>query len=107
MTQGPSPRSGLTRSLTHKEHELVNRLDRLKFFLATVRSRWSGDNLSSSAAAAAGLPSGLYHCTGTDIVRALVFRFEAFGRLFEEGVFSGLWNLKPGMDACLEEHKFV
>ncbi|THG93423.1 hypothetical protein EW145_g8379, partial [Phellinidium pouzarii] len=55
--------------------------------------------------------SGLYHITGTDIVRALVFRFEAFGRpvrnmkKFEEGVFSDLRNLKPGTDACLEEPK--
>ncbi|KAI8992820.1 hypothetical protein BD414DRAFT_535396 [Trametes punicea] len=54
---------------------------------------------------------GLYHITGTDIVRALVFRFEAFGRpvrnmkKFEEGVFSDLRNLKPGVDACLEEPK--
>ncbi|KAG6831377.1 hypothetical protein H0H87_005307 [Tephrocybe sp. NHM501043] len=53
----------------------------------------------------------LYHITGTDIVRALVFRFEAFGRpvrnmkKFEEGVFSDLRNLKPGVDACLEEPK--
>ncbi|KAF5329612.1 hypothetical protein D9619_009408 [Psilocybe cf. subviscida] len=55
--------------------------------------------------------NGLYHVTGTDIVRALVFRFEAFGRpvrnmkKFEEGVFSDLRNLKPGVDACLEEPK--
>jgi hypothetical protein len=55
--------------------------------------------------------SGLYHITGTDIVRALVYRFEAFGRpvtnmkKFEEGVFSDLRNLKPGTDACLEEPK--
>ncbi|EIN11939.1 STE-domain-containing protein, partial [Punctularia strigosozonata HHB-11173 SS5] len=41
----------------------------------------------------------------------LVFRFEAFGRpvrnmkKFEEGVFSDLRNLKPGVDACLEEPK--
>jgi transcription factor STE12 len=55
--------------------------------------------------------SGLYHITGTDIVRALVFRFEAFGRpvrnmkKFEEGVFSDLRNLKPGTDATLEEPK--
>ncbi|KAF8884475.1 STE like transcription factor-domain-containing protein [Infundibulicybe gibba] len=55
--------------------------------------------------------NGLYHITGTDIVRALVFRFEAFGRpvrnmkKFEEGVFSDLRNLKPGQDACLEEPK--
>lgn len=55
--------------------------------------------------------NGLYHITGTDIVRALVFRFEAFGRpvrnmkKFEEGIFSDLRNLKPGVDACLEEPK--
>lgn len=54
---------------------------------------------------------GLYHITGTDIVRALVFRFDAFARpvrnmkKFEEGVFSDLRNLKPGNDACLEEPK--
>ncbi|KII90235.1 hypothetical protein PLICRDRAFT_84698, partial [Plicaturopsis crispa FD-325 SS-3] len=50
----------------------------------------------------------------------LVFRFAAFGRpvrsgsppspggymkKFEEGVFSDLRNLKPGIDACLEEPK--
>lgn len=44
-------------------------------------------------------------------VRALSFRFEAFGRpvkatkKWEEGVFSDLRNLKPGQDACLEEPK--
>lgn len=55
--------------------------------------------------------NSLYHITGTDIVRALVFRFEAFGRpvrnmkKFEEGIFSDLRNLKPGVDASLEEPK--
>ncbi|KAH8831129.1 STE like transcription factor-domain-containing protein [Flagelloscypha sp. PMI_526] len=55
--------------------------------------------------------AGRYHVSGTDIVRALVFRFEAFGRpvvnhkKFEEGVFSDLRNLKPGVDASLEEPK--
>ena len=40
-----------------------------------------------------------------------MFRFEAFGRpvrnmkKFEEGIFSDLRNLKPGVDACLEEPK--
>ncbi len=44
-------------------------------------------------------------------VRALSFRFEAFGRpvsstkKWEEGVFSDLRNLKPGTDASLEEPK--
>ena len=70
--------------------------------------------------------NGLYHVTGTDIgeslftvialsqpVRALAFRFEAFGRpikstkKWEEGVFSDLRNLKPGTDASLEEPKSV
>ncbi|CED85281.1 STE12 [Phaffia rhodozyma] len=55
--------------------------------------------------------AGLYHISGTDIIRALVFRFEAFARpvvnmkKFEEGVFSDLRNLKPGTDACLEDPK--
>ncbi len=46
-------------------------------------------------------------------VRALAFRFEAFGRpvklaavkKFEEGVFSDLRNLKPGEDSSLEKPK--
>ncbi|GAB5585653.1 hypothetical protein Unana1_00553 [Umbelopsis nana] len=51
---------------------------------------------------------GLLYITGTDIVRSLLFRFHAFGRLvtnikkFEEGIFSDLRNLKPGTDSCLE-----
>ncbi|KAF8591785.1 STE-domain-containing protein, partial [Ramaria rubella] len=101
-------------------------LDRLKFFLATAPSRWSAPDtapapqhhpalnrflLPSGEYVTCVLWSGLYHITGTDIVRALVFRFDAFGRpvrnmkKFEEGVFSDLRNLKPGHDACLEEPK--
>jgi transcription factor STE12 len=47
--------------------------------------------------------------TGTDIVRCLSFRFQAFGRplykvkKFEEGVFTDLRNLKSGVDATTEE----
>ena len=128
---------GLSRPLVHKERELLAHLERLKFFLATAPSRWteSGDaNTSDPSALPVGHPNsahpalnrfllpnseyvscvlwgGLYHIPGTDIVRALVFRFEAFGRpvrnmkKFEEGVFSDLRNLKPGVDACLEEPK--
>ncbi|KAJ1983734.1 hypothetical protein H4R34_001112 [Dimargaris verticillata] len=50
-----------------------------------------------------------YYITSTDIIRALVFRFQAIGRpvrklkKFEEGVFSDLRNLKSGVDASLEE----
>ncbi|KAG5353081.1 hypothetical protein C0989_010463 [Termitomyces sp. Mn162] len=52
---------------------------------------------------------GIYYITGRDIVRALIFRFEASGRpvhnmkKFEDGVISDLHNLRPGIDACLEE----
>ena len=108
------------------QRELMAYLDRLKFFLATAPSRWSTPDvppsseqhpalnrflLPSGEYVSCVLWSGLYHITGTDIVRALVFRFEAFGRpvrnikKFEEGVFSDLRNLKPGHDACLEEPK--
>lgn len=129
----------LSRPLTPKEQESIAHLDRLKYFLATAPSRWSSAGSSRSTDDALGdpgavghtsshpsmnrflLPSseyvscvlwgGIYHITGTDIVRALVFRFEAFGRpvrnmkKFEEGVFSDLRNLKPGVDATLEEPK--
>ncbi|KAI0776690.1 hypothetical protein BD413DRAFT_468800 [Trametes elegans] len=149
LTDNPGPYGGLSRPLTLQERDLLEHLDRLKFFLATAPSRWnaaSGDlalsgavpGTSTGMGLVSGVPaghqqsahptlnrfllpnqeyvscvlwSGLYHITGTDIVRALVFRFEAFGRpvrnmkKFEEGVFSDLRNLKPGVDACLEEPK--
>lgn len=127
----------LSRSLTAKEQDNMAHLDRLKYFLATAPSRWSSasssrspdDSLGDPASHSSSHPSmnrfllpsseyvscvlwsGIYHITGTDIVRALVFRFEAFGRpvrnmkKFEEGVFSDLRNLKPGVDATLEEPK--
>ncbi|KAI9296327.1 transcription factor, STE-like protein, partial [Neoconidiobolus thromboides FSU 785] len=53
--------------------------------------------------------NSLFFMTGTDIVRSLVYRFECYGRpvknfkKFEEGIFSDLRNLKPGIDAILEE----
>lgn len=49
-----------------------------------------------------------FFITGTDIVKVLVWRFQNAGRCltslkkFEEGVFSDLRNLKPGIDATLE-----
>lgn len=49
-----------------------------------------------------------FYITGTDIVKVLVWRFNNAGRQitspkkFEEGVFSDLRNLKPGIDATLE-----
>ncbi|KAG8215457.1 STE like transcription factor-domain-containing protein [Butyriboletus roseoflavus] len=127
----------LSRSLTTKEQDNIAHLDRLKYFLATAPSRWSSPGSSRSADTidhasvthtsshpsmnrfllptseyvSCVLWSGTYHITGTDIVRTMVFRFEAFGRpirnmkKFEEGIFSDLRNLKPGVDATLEEPK--
>ncbi|KAI5149262.1 transcription factor STE12 [Enteropsectra breve] len=49
-----------------------------------------------------------FYITGTDIVKILVWRFQSSGRQinsikkFEEGIFSDLRNLKPGIDATLE-----
>ena len=69
---------------------------------------------SSKHPAQYGLTShrnNLFHISGTDIVRCLSFRFQAFGRpvknskKFEEGIFSDLRNLKSGTDASLEEPK--
>nr|AEG78628.1 STE12 [Cryptococcus gattii] len=134
MTPLPAPTNVAPRPLTERESYLVKHLSRLQFFLATAPTRWMGtgertsssfhDNSLSSPHSNLNrflLPNGehvacvfwngLYHITGTDIVRALVFRFEAFSRpvrnikKFEEGVFSDLRNLKPGTDACLEEPK--
>ncbi|KAA1466901.1 STE-domain-containing protein [Dentipellis sp. KUC8613] len=130
LTDDSSRSGGLSRPLTLQEKERLSHLDRLKFFLATAPSRWSATAPSDADTHPSAhhpalnrflLPNqeyvtcvlwnGLYHITGTDIVRALVFRFEAFGRpvrnmkKFEEGIFSDLRNLKPGVDACLEEPK--
>ncbi|KAH7882740.1 STE-12 alpha [Phlebopus sp. FC_14] len=131
----------LSRPLTPTEQQNLAHLDGLKYFLATAPSRWSSSDssclpddspghvsntqghissshpsmnrflLPSSEFVTCVLWSDQYYITGTDIVRALVFRFEAFGRpvrnmkKFEEGVFSDLRNLKPGVDATLEEPK--
>lgn len=133
-TSAPTHGTPIPRSLTIHEQDMIAQLDKLKYFLATAPSRWSSPNSSASDVLVQHpqtashpamnrflLPSGefvscvlwggLYHITGTDIVRALVFRFDAFARpvrnmkKFEEGVFSDLRNLKPGNDACLEEPK--
>ncbi|CAG8451758.1 3528_t:CDS:2 [Ambispora leptoticha] len=95
----------------------MEQVDELKYWLATAPCNWEPDQnirrylLPTGEYVSCVLWNGLYHITGTDIVRSLVFRFQAFGRpvknikKFEEGVFSDLRNLKPGMDASLEEPK--
>jgi hypothetical protein len=97
--------------------ERLNQIDELKYFLGTATNDWEPNRQVLSFP----LPTGeslscvfwndLFHVTGTDIVRTLLYRFHLFGRpvtnlkKFEEGIFSDLRNLKPGMDASLEEPK--
>lgn len=95
----------------------MEQVDDLKYWLATAPCNWESDQnirrylLPTGESISCVLWNSLYHITGTDIVRSLVFRFQAFGRpvknikKFEEGVFSDLRNLKPGTDASLEEPK--
>ncbi|KAF8870358.1 STE like transcription factor-domain-containing protein, partial [Mucidula mucida] len=61
--------------LTAQETDRLAHLDRLKFFLATAPSGWEKNAALRNM------------------------------KKFEEGVFSDLRNLKPGVDACLEEPK--
>ncbi|ORY22438.1 STE like transcription factor-domain-containing protein [Naematelia encephala] len=118
----PIPSGLAPRPLTDEEKVRVDTLGSLQFFLATAPTKWTEAGaaplsnickyqLPNGEHVSCVLWNGLYHITGTDIVRALAFRFEAFGRpikltkKWEEGVFSDLRNLKPGTDACLEEPK--
>ncbi|KAI8335389.1 STE like transcription factor-domain-containing protein [Chlamydoabsidia padenii] len=93
-------------------------IDDLKLFLATAANNWDPSSpplkrfhLPTGESISCVLWNGLFFVTGTDIVRSLTFRFHAFGRpitnakKFEEGIFSDLRNLKPGIDARLEEPK--
>lgn len=54
------------------------------------------------------LYNGHFYITGTDIVKLLMWKFNHVGiniislKKFEEGIFSDLRNLKPGIDATLE-----
>ncbi|KAI8987885.1 STE like transcription factor-domain-containing protein [Mycotypha africana] len=103
---------------THENtDERLRKIDELKYFLCTATNDWD----PNQAVRTFPLPTGesvscvfwneLFHITGTDIVRCLLYRFHLFGRpvtnlkKFEEGIFSDLRNLKPGMDASLEEPK--
>ncbi|KAJ5833306.1 hypothetical protein N7474_001617 [Penicillium riverlandense] len=91
--------------------------DAVKYFLLSAPVDWQPDQLIRRFLLPTGdyvscvLWNNLFHMSGTDIVRCLAFRFQAFGRpvknskKFEEGIFSDLRNLKAGTDATLEEPK--
>ena len=89
----------------------------MKYFLISAPVDWQHDQyirrflLPTGEYVSCVLWNNLFHISGTDIVRCLSFRFQAFGRpvknskKFEEGIFSDLRNLKSGTDASLEEPK--
>ncbi|KAK5115914.1 hypothetical protein LTR62_000370 [Meristemomyces frigidus] len=95
----------------------LQQVDNLKYFLISAPVDWSQDQyirrflLPTGEYVSCVLWNNLFHISGTDIVRCLAFRFQAFGRpvknskKFEEGIFSDLRNLKSGTDASLEEPK--
>ncbi|KAI1925378.1 hypothetical protein LOZ04_001977 [Ophidiomyces ophidiicola] len=104
-------------SLPQDAQVALQQVDNLKYFLISAPVDWAPDQLIRRFLLPTGdyvscvLWNNLFHISGTDIVRCLSFRFQAFGRpvkntkKFEEGIFSDLRNLKAGTDASLEEPK--
>jgi len=106
------------KSISHlSKSQISDELKNLKLFLNSAPSEMNPNNpvrthnLPNDTSITCVLWNGIFHITGADIVKALLFRFQAFGRQiknfrkFEEGVFSDLRQLKPGVDASLEEAK--
>lgn len=104
-------------SLPQDAQVALQQVDNLKFFLISAPVEWQNEQyirrflLPTGEYVSCVLWNNLFHISGTDIVRCLSFRFQAFGRpvknskKFEEGIFSDLRNLKSGTDASLEEPK--
>lgn len=104
-------------ALPHDAQVALQQVDNLKYFLISAPVDWVQDQvirrflLSTGEYVSCVLWNNLFHISGTDIVKCLQFRFQAFGRpvrnpkKFEEGIFSDLRNLKAGTDASLEEPK--
>ncbi|KAI1818673.1 STE like transcription factor [Poronia punctata] len=104
-------------ALPHATQVALQQVDNLKYFLISAPVDWQPEHyirrflLPTGEYVSCVLWNNLFHISGTDIVRCLSFRFNAFGRpvknskKFEEGIFSDLRNLKAGTDASLEEPK--
>lgn len=104
-------------SLPQDAQVALQQVDNLKYFLISAPVDWTPESyirrflLPTGEYVSCVLWNNLFHISGTDIVRCLSFRFQAFGRpvknskKFEEGIFSDLRNLKSGTDASLEEPK--
>jgi hypothetical protein len=88
-----------------------------KLFLSTAPVNWNPNEsirrfaLPDGSSVSCVLWNELFHISGTDIVRALTYRFQCLGRSvstqkkFEEGIFSDLRNLKAMSDSSLEESR--
>ncbi|CCC70786.1 hypothetical protein NCAS_0F03020 [Naumovozyma castellii] len=98
--------------------ESLDFIEDLKFFLTTAPVNWQENQIirryyldNNQGFISCVFWSNLYYITGTDIVKACMYRMEKFGRAitqkkkFEEGIFSDLRNLKCGVDATLEQPK--
>ncbi|ODV93927.1 hypothetical protein PACTADRAFT_24213, partial [Pachysolen tannophilus NRRL Y-2460] len=98
--------------------ESLRLIDDLKFFLATAPANWQENQIirryylnNQEGFISCIFWKNIYYITGTDIVRAISYKFKHFGRelsdqkKFEEGVFSDLRSLKCGTDAVLEMPK--
>lgn len=103
--------------LANQYAKTLNDLVALKVFLASAPVNWPPNQiikpfeLPTEEVVSCICWNGVFYVTGTDIVRCLTYRFQAFGRQvrnkkkFEEGIFSDLRNLKCNSDAILEEPK--
>lgn len=110
MPRQPGSSPGPAYGQTPAQKELLH-------FLATAPRLWTSPTdppvrkykMASGEEISCVFWKGRFFITGTDIVKILIFHFQQMGRgilnpkKFEEGVFSDLRNLKPGVDAVLEE----
>lgn len=98
--------------------ESVRLIEDMRFFLLTAPANWLGNQIirryclgNDEGYVSCVRRNGLFFITGTDIVRAIMYKFHHFGRTitdrkkFEEGVFLDLRNLRVGNDAVLENPK--
>lgn len=96
----------------------LSSIDDLKFFLETAPVNWQDNQVirryylnSDLGFVSCVRWNKLFYITGTDIVKACLYKMQNFGRIvtqnkkFEEGIFSDLRNLKCGVDSILEQPK--
>jgi len=103
--------------MENKSQIPLKTLEELNYFLSNAPKNWkTGDvikrfQIYEHEYISCVFWENQHFITGTDIVKALTYRFKIQGheiknvKKFEEGIFSDLRNLKPGIDSSLEEPK--